>query len=135
MGGPHGNWFNDLNAIPAAPKVSTISFRGSSRVDSVAVTLSNGQTFAHGGNGGSQVSLALASKEFWVSAKICQGSKNNNTRIFSILATTSTGRTLTTGKETGDCATYNAPAGWQIVGYMGRSGDEVDRLAFIYAPQ
>ncbi|CZS94769.1 probable endonuclease/exonuclease/phosphatase family protein [Rhynchosporium agropyri] len=134
-GGPHGNWFNDLDALPAKPKTSVITFRGSNRVDSVGLTLTNGQTLVHGGSGGSAVTLYLASNEFWVSAKLCQAQQNGSTRIFYILATTSTGRTVTTGKTTADCVTYSAPAGWQIVGYNGQDGDEVDQLAFIYAPQ
>ena len=124
-----------MNSIPAAPKASTITFRGGSRLDSVALTLSNGQSFSHGGTGGTLVSLTLASDEFWVSSKICQGTKNDKLRIFSILATTSTARTLAAGVATADCVTYTAPTGWQIVGYLGRDGDEIDRLAFIYAPR
>ncbi|KAL2069528.1 hypothetical protein VTL71DRAFT_14207 [Oculimacula yallundae] len=134
-GGPHGTWFNDLDALPAKPKTSVITFRGSNRVDSVGLTLTNGQTFAHGGNGGNVASLTLASNEFWTSAKLCQAQKDKRTRIFYILATTSTGRTISTGKTTSDCVTYSAPAGWQIVGYNGQVGDEVDQLALIYAPQ
>ncbi|KAH8601419.1 endonuclease exonuclease phosphatase family protein [Bisporella sp. PMI_857] len=134
-GGPHGDWFNDLNALPTAPKPSVITFRGASRLDSVAVTLTNGQTFTHGGTGGTAVSLTLASTEYWTSAQLCQGVKDGRTRNFYILATTSTGRTLTAGTSTSDCATFTAPSGWQIVGYLGRDGDEMDRLAFIYAPK
>jgi len=135
LGGAYGTWFNDLNAIPAKPKASTITFRGASRLDSVALTLSSGQTFSHGGTGGTQASLTLAANEYWTSANICQGTKSGKGRIFYILATTSTGRTLASGTATSDCATYTAPTGWQIVGYMGRDGDEIDRLAFIYAPK
>ncbi|KAG4439694.1 hypothetical protein IFR05_004831 [Cadophora sp. M221] len=135
FGGPHGNWFNDLPSLPAAPKASVLTFRGNARVDSVGLTLSSGQTIAHGGTGGNLSTLTLASNEFWVSAKLCQGQKDGWTRIFYILATTSTGRTLASGTTTSDCTTYSAPAGWQIVGYNGQSGDEVDQLALIYAPQ
>jgi hypothetical protein len=35
-------------------------------------------------------------------------------------------RTLSGGSETLDCATFNAPAGWQIIGFHGRSDDELD---------
>jgi len=81
------------------------------------------------------VSLTLASNEFWVSAKVCQSTRNGNLRLFYIQATTSTARTLAAGTATSECITYTAPTGWQIVGYMGRDGDEIDRLAFIYAPR
>jgi hypothetical protein len=30
------------------------------------------------------------------------------------------------------CVTRTAPAGWQLTGFHGRSGAEVDKLGFIY---
>lgn len=133
-GGPHGTWFNDIESIPSSPKTSIITFRGASRLDSVALTLTSGTTFTHGGTGGTQASLTLSSTEYWTSAKLCQGKYNDETRNFYILATTSTGRTLSAGTATSDCSTFTAPEGWQIVGYLGQDGDEMDQLAFIYAP-
>ncbi|KAH7109980.1 endonuclease/exonuclease/phosphatase family protein [Dactylonectria macrodidyma] len=134
-GGPHGTWFNDLSSLPTSPKTSVITFRGASRLDSVALTLTSGTTLTHGGTGGTKVSLTLGSSEYWTSAKLCQGEYSGKTRNFYILATTSSGRTLSSGTETSDCSTFTAPDGWQIVGYMGQDGDEMDQLAFIYAPQ
>lgn len=132
-GGPHGSWFNDLESLPATPKASVLSFRGGSRLDSVGLTLTSGTTLTHGGTGGTAASLTLGSSEYWVTAKLCQGQKSGQTRNFYILATTSLGRTLAAGTSTGDCATFSAPSGWQIVGFMGQDGDEMDQLAFIYA--
>lgn len=134
-GGPHGTWFNDLPSIPTSPKASVLTFRGGARLDSVGITLTNGQTFTHGGTGGTQVSMTLGSSEYWTSAILCQGTKSGETRNFYIQATTSTGRTLSAGSATSDCSTFTAPSGWQIVGYLGQDGDEMDQLAFIYAPQ
>jgi hypothetical protein len=134
-GGPHGTWFNDIASLPSSPKASVLTFRGGSRLDSVALTLTSGAVFTHGGTGGTAASLALASNEYWTSAKLCQGQYNSQTRNFYILATTSTGRTLASGTATSDCATFRAPSGWQIVGYLGQDGDKMDQLAFIYAPQ
>jgi len=132
-----GNWFNDAPALTSIskPKASVLTFRGGSRLDSVGVTLTNGASFVHGGDGGNEVSLSLTTSEYWVSAQLCRGQKNDKTRNFYIRATTSAGRTLEAGVATSDCKTLTAPAGWQIVGFLGQSGDEVDQLAFIYAPQ
>ncbi|KAG9233190.1 endonuclease/Exonuclease/phosphatase [Amylocarpus encephaloides] len=134
FGGPHGTWFNDLDSLPTASRASVISFRGGSRVDSVGVTLTSGETFAHGGNGGTTSSLTLATGEYWTQTTLCQGQKDGWTRIFSILATTSTGRTLASGTTTNDCVAYTAPTGWAIVGYLGQDGDGVDQLGLLYAP-
>ena len=134
-GGPHGDWFNDIESIPSSPKVSILTFRGAARLDSVAVTLNDGTVFTHGGTGGTEYSLTLGSSEYWVSAELCEGQKSGETRNFYILATTSTGNTLAAGTRTSDCAKFTAPTGWQIVGFLGQDGDEIDQLAFIYAPQ
>ncbi|KAI1422075.1 endonuclease/Exonuclease/phosphatase [Xylaria sp. FL1777] len=136
-GGAYGTWFSDVPAVSAktAPKVSVLTFRGASRLDSVAITLGDGTTFTHGGTGGTAATLTLGSGERWVGAQLCQGQKSGMTRNFYIKATTSAGRELEAGTATSDCATFAAPDGWAIVGFLGQDGDEMDQLAFVYARQ
>ncbi|KXJ88715.1 endonuclease/exonuclease/phosphatase [Microdochium bolleyi] len=137
-GGPHGDWFNDAPVLAARttkPKASVLTFNGASRLDSVSIQLADGTVLSHGGSGGSPSSLTLGASEYWTAATLCQAQRNGNTRNFYIKATTSTGRTVQAGTTTGDCGTFTAPAGWQIVGFLGRKGDEMDQLGFIYAPQ
>ncbi|KAI1652265.1 mannose-binding lectin [Daldinia loculata] len=136
-GGPHGTWFSDVTLLSGktSPKVSTLTFRGASRLDSVGLTLADGTTFTHGGDGGDTASLTLNANERWTSAQLCQGQKSDQTRNFYIKATTSAGRTLEAGTSTSACSTFTAPDGWGIVGFLGQSGDEIDQLAFVYAPQ
>ncbi|KAK0634384.1 Endonuclease/exonuclease/phosphatase [Bombardia bombarda] len=112
-GGPHGTYW----------------------LDGVGLTLADGTSFSHGGTGGTAATLALGAAEYWVGAQLCQGQKSGETRNFYIRATTSAGRTLAAGTATEDCATFAAPAGWHIAGYVGQGGDEVDQLAFVYAPR
>ncbi|KAI0010105.1 mannose-binding lectin [Xylariaceae sp. FL0662B] len=137
LGGPHGAWFSDVPSLAekTSPKASVLTFRGADRLDSVGVALTDGTTFTHGGDGGDAASLTLEDDESWTSAKLCQGQKSDQTRNFYIQATTSTGRTLEAGTATSDCATFTAPEGWGIVGFVGQDGDEIDQLAFVYAPQ
>ncbi|KAI0539220.1 endonuclease/Exonuclease/phosphatase [Xylaria digitata] len=136
-GGAEGAWFSDVPALSAktAPKASVLTFRGASRLDSVAITLGDGTKFTHGGTGGTASTLTLGSCESWVTAQVCQGQKSGKTRNFYIKATTSTGRTLEAGTTTSDCTTFTAPDGWAIVGFLGQDGDEMDQLAFVYAPK
>lgn len=136
-GGPHGTWFSDVATLSAktSPKVASLNFRGNKRLDSVGVTLSDGTILVHGGTGGTGATLTLNSGEYWTEATLCQGSYSDETRNFYILATTSTGRTLTAGTATTDCASFSAPPGWAIVGFIGQDGDEIDQLAFVYGPQ
>jgi hypothetical protein len=137
FGGDAGSWFSDVPALAGItrPKAATLIFRGASRLDSVGLTLADGTSFKHGGTGGTEVTLTLGASEFWTEAQLCRGQKSGETRNFYIRAATSLGRTLTAGTATADCATFSAPAGWQIVGFVGQDGDEIDQLAFVYAPQ
>ncbi|MEV4054325.1 jacalin-like lectin [Amycolatopsis sp. NPDC049688] len=131
-GGPHGDYFTDVATLPAAARVRTFSLRSGSRVDQVGVTLENGTALTHGGTGGTPASLTLGSGEYITTATLCQGKYNTTTRIFSARFTTNLGRSLAGGTTTADCVTRTAPAGWQIAGFHGRAGDEVDKLGVVY---
>ena len=133
-GGPHGDWFNDLPDMPSSPKASVLTFRGGNRLDSVAIKLTDGTSFSHGGTGGTEVSLTLGSDEHWIKTELCTGEYEEHTRNFYIKATTSAGNTLEAGTSTGSCTTYTADDRFAVVGFMGQDGDEMDQLALIYAP-
>jgi len=132
FGGPHGDYFNDIDSVPAGARATTVSLRAGSRVDQMGLTLSNGTTLAHGGTGGTASSLTLGSGEYVTSAQLCQGVKDDHTRIFYAKFSTNLGRSLAGGTTTSDCVTRTAPSGWQIAGFHGRTGDEVDKIGFIY---
>ncbi|MFJ9097162.1 jacalin-like lectin [Streptomyces sp. NPDC102405] len=131
-GGPHGDYYNDINSVPAGARATTLALRAGSRIDQLSLTLSNGTTLAHGGTGGTASSLTLGSGEYVTTANLCQAEKDGHTRIFYAKFTTNLGRSLTGGTTTSDCVTRTAPAGWQIAGFHGRGGDEVDKIGFIY---
>ncbi|PWI13122.1 endonuclease [Streptomyces sp. Act143] len=132
FGGPHGDYFTDIDSVPAGARATTVGVRAGSRVDQLSLTLANGTTLAHGGTGGTAASLALGSGEYVTTAQLCQGEKDGHTRIFYAKFTTNLGRTLAGGTTTSDCVTRTAPSGWQIAGLHGRAGDEVDKIGFIY---
>jgi hypothetical protein len=131
-GGPHGDYYTDIDGVPAGAQAASISLRAGSRVDQISETLTNGTTFAHGGTGGTASTLALASGEYVTSAYLCEGSYQNHTRIFYAKFTTNLARTLVGGTTTSNCVTRTAPDGWQIAGFHGRSGDAVDKIGFIF---
>ncbi len=134
FGGPHGAAFNDADDLPAAVSPRILTLRGGARLDGVALTHDDGTALSHGGTGGTATSLTLAPGEHLTSVTLTQGQHNGRTRLFSASFTTDTGRTLTTGTPTPDAATFTAPAGWQIIGFTGRAGDEIDKLGLLYAP-
>ncbi|KPI24744.1 Jacalin-related lectin [Actinobacteria bacterium OV320] len=134
LGGPHGTAYNDADDLPATPAPRTLTLRGGARLDAVALTHDGGTTLTHGGTGGTATSLTLAAGEHLTSVKLTQGQKDGRTRIFSAAFTTDRSRTLSSGTATTDGTTFTAPSGWQIVGFTGRGGDEVDKLGVLYAP-
>ncbi|MEU1936897.1 jacalin-like lectin [Streptomyces coeruleorubidus] len=134
FGGPHGTAFNDADDLPATPAPRTLTLRGATRLDAVSLTHDGGTTLTHGGTGGTAASLTLAPGEHLTSVKLTQGQKDGRTRIFSASFTTDKNRTLSVGTATSDAKTFTAPAGWQIVGFTGRAGGEIDKLGVIYAP-
>ncbi|MFE1883464.1 jacalin-like lectin [Streptomyces diastatochromogenes] len=134
FGGPHGTAFNDADDLPATPAPRTLTLRGDARLDAVSLTHDSGATLTHGGTGGTATSLTLASGEHLTSVKLTEGQKDGRTRIFSATFGTDKGHTLSAGTATTDTVTFTAPSGWQIVGFTGRSGDEIDKLGVLYAP-
>ncbi|POM78119.1 Hypothetical protein PHPALM_4394, partial [Phytophthora palmivora] len=61
------------------------------------------------------------------------GEKGGHTRIFYLKFTTSAGNTLAGGSTTDSSATATAPAGYQLSGFFGRDGDEIDLLGAVWA--
>ncbi|MGW3562975.1 jacalin-like lectin [Streptomyces sp. NPDC000941] len=134
FGGPGGTAFNDADDLPATLALPrTLTLRGASRLDAVSLTLDGGTTLTHGGPGGTPASLTLAPAEHLTSVTLTQGTKDGRTRLFSAAFTTDSGRRLAAGTPTTDAVTYTAPAGWQITGFTGRAGDEMDKLGVVYA--
>ncbi|XVV00659.1 jacalin-like lectin [Actinosynnema sp. CA-248983] len=131
FGGPHGTPFTDVATVPLAQRVTGVGIRTGSRVDQVSLSYA-GTSFTHGGSGGTAQHLALAAGEHLKSVTLHSAQRDGHTRIFRVGFTTNTGRTLTGGTETASSVTYTAPAGWQIAGFHGRSGAEVDSLGVIY---
>ncbi|NUP22673.1 MAG: endonuclease [Streptomyces sp.] len=134
FGGPHGTAFNDADDLPATPAPRTLTLRGGSRLDALSLIHDGGTTLTHGGTGGTATSLTLASGEHLTAVKLTQGQKDGRTRLFSASFTTDKGRTVSSGTATSDTKTFTAPPGRQIVGFTGRSGDELDKLGVLYAP-
>ncbi|MPY62031.1 jacalin-like lectin [Streptomyces spongiae] len=134
FGGPHGTAFNDADDLPSTVSPRTLTLRGGSRLDAVSLSHGDGTVLSHGGTGGTATSLTLASGEHLTSVKLTQGQKDGRTRLFSAAFTTDKGRSLSSGTATSDAKTFTAPSGWQIAGFTGRAGDEIDKLGVLYAP-
>jgi hypothetical protein len=124
FGGPHGSYFNDIDAVS---RPVSVGLRAGSRVDQVSLG-----ALSHGGTGGTAKSLALGSGEYVTSVNLCRGKYSSQTRIFSTKFTTNRGNSIAGGTTTADCVTFTAPANTYISGFHGRAGAEVDKLGVIY---
>ncbi|MCG8922997.1 jacalin-like lectin [Lentzea sp. CC55] len=131
-GGPHGTAFTDVPSVPLGQRVTKVGLRSGSRVDQVGLTFADGTAFSHGGSGGTVQELALAEGEHLKSVTLHSGQRDGRTRIFRAAFTTSAGRTLAGGGTTSASTTYTAPDGWQIAGFHGRAGSEVDSLGVVF---
>ncbi|MDQ1094097.1 hypothetical protein QE400_003510 [Xanthomonas sacchari] len=132
FGGPHGTPFNDIAKGAEQRTIASVTLRGASRLDGIALGLDNGSTLAHGGSGGDPVTLRLGSNERLTSATLSVGQYNGHTRLFSLSLRTNQGRSLSAGTPTAETYTLTAPSGWHIAGFTGRDGDEIDKLGAIY---
>ena len=132
-GGEYGTWFNDLDTLAkiSNAKVATVTLRGQERLDGIAVSLATVQSLTHGGTGGSASTLTLGSGETLTGATLCQGEKGGKTRIFYAQLRTSTGKSVSAGTKTNTCVEMTAASGYSFIGFLGRSGDEFDKLGFI----
>lgn len=143
-GGPHGTPFSDVTGILSntVPKITTITIRGANRLDAVSITsrTTSGTTVtsSRGGSGGTASTLTLGTSERITSTVACSAQYNGRTRVFYFKVTTNQGRSIEAGKTTNSCVTNNVPSdagspgAWGLVGFWGRSGTEIDRLAPIW---
>lgn len=133
IGGPHGNFYNDLFALEANqyPRMQQVSLRAGSRVDNIAFHYSNGLTLQHGGSGGTLQTLSLSADEYISEVEACQDKHNNRTRVFYVRIKTNTHRVLAGGSYRGFCETFVAPTGMDFIGAYGRAGAELDKLGLI----
>jgi len=134
FGGSGGDAYNDLAVVPnPTTSIRQITVRGAARIDRVSFVYDNGATVSHGGAGGSDKTITLSAGEYPVSANLCTG-VHNTLRIFYLAITTSLGHSVANGVTTNTCATFTAPAGGKITGFLGRSGDELDQMGLITRP-
>ncbi|KAH7106167.1 Endonuclease/exonuclease/phosphatase [Auriculariales sp. MPI-PUGE-AT-0066] len=128
VGGPHGTMFNDLTG----GRMTSLTVRGADRLDGFSY-VAGGTVVTHGGSGGSPVTLNVTEDPI-VSLQLCTGIKDSTTRVFYLLATTATGKTVQGGTATKDCVTMSAPAGdWALAGFHGRSTDGIYRLGPVWS--
>ncbi|RLN38136.1 hypothetical protein BBO99_00008753 [Phytophthora kernoviae] len=134
FGGPHGNQFSDQAAATSGQTIGSITVRGAKRVDGLTLEVvgPTAATFIHGGTGGTDNTLKLGAGEHITSMEVHWGQRNGHTRIFFLNFGTSAGNSVAVGSQTAEKATITAPEGYQLGGFFGRDGDEIDLLGVVW---
>uniref|UniRef100_M4BZ32 Jacalin-type lectin domain-containing protein n=1 Tax=Hyaloperonospora arabidopsidis (strain Emoy2) TaxID=559515 RepID=M4BZ32_HYAAE len=131
----NGTEFSDQATVVAGQTIGSITIRANKRVDSVSLEVLSPSvvTFIHGGCGGMDHVLKLGEREQITSMEVHWGEKNGGKRIFYLSFGTSAGNTISAGSKTPDMQTVTAPEGFQLGGFFGRCGDEIDMLGAIWS--
>ena len=130
-GGDKGMPFDDERDIAELASIQTLMLRSGARIDCLAFELNDGSRLEHGGRGGSESSLNLETDELIQSVEIYTQKKSGSARVFYLNFITNYGRSFEGGKPEGQYHRFDVPDGWQIVGFHGRSGKELDQVGFI----
>ncbi|GMF22927.1 unnamed protein product [Phytophthora lilii] len=134
FGGPHGTEFSDQYLATSGQTIKSITIRAGDRVDGLTLEVSapTAQIFTHGGTGGTDNTLTLHAGEYITSMEAHWGQKNGHTRIFYLSFGTSAGNTVSGGTQTDESGSVSAPTGYQLGGFFGRDGDEIDLLGVVW---
>ncbi|POM66402.1 Hypothetical protein PHPALM_17741, partial [Phytophthora palmivora] len=133
--GPHGAQFSDQLAVTSGMTVSSVTIRAGERVDGLTVQVSapKEMTFTHGGTGGKENTLALGPGEYITSLEAYVGKKGGHTRIYYLRLGTSAGKQVSGGTQTEEKYILVAPKGYQLGGFFGRYGDEIDLIGAVWS--
>ncbi|KUG01416.1 hypothetical protein AM587_10008850 [Phytophthora nicotianae] len=137
FGGPHGDPFTDAALIKSGQKVLSINLRAGERVDAVILTIvkpfGGERTLYHGGDGGDMKNpLTLTEGEYITVMEAHAGDHDGSTRVKYIKFTTNKGNFIEGGTRTDKNGTDTAKEGYQLGGFVGRSGDELDLVSAIW---
>ncbi|KAL3664673.1 hypothetical protein V7S43_010422 [Phytophthora oleae] len=139
FGGPHGKKYSDVDLVSAGQTVTSITINAADRVDAVALDVvspeGNPSTFYHGGNGGDKNTLTLAEGEYITGMEAHWGKYYRKTRVMYIEFITSAGNIIFGGtpqENTDKKGTANAPEGYQLGGFMGFAGNELDSVGAVW---
>ncbi|GMF18149.1 unnamed protein product [Phytophthora lilii] len=134
FGGPHGTEFSDQPSVSADQVIGSLTLHVGERCHGLELQISGPtpKSFAHGGSGGTYNTLTLGPGEYITSMEAYTAKHKGHTRIFHLRFGTSGGNSVSGGETTDFKHTATAPEGFQLGGFYGRDGDELDMLGVIW---
>ncbi|KAG2844908.1 hypothetical protein PC113_g18307 [Phytophthora cactorum] len=135
FGGPHGDQFSDQSSVKSGQKVKSLTLHIGNRCHGLELQIAEpvAASFAHGGEGGNYKTLTLREDEYITSMEAHWGKKDDRTRIFYLSFGTNFGITVSGGTKTDTKNSVSAPVGYQLGGFFGRDGDEIDLIGVVWS--
>ncbi|KAG6623027.1 uncharacterized protein IUM83_12377 [Phytophthora cinnamomi] len=131
-----GTEFTDVTFTTPREIVHSITIRSGVDVNGVGIDASPNRgprvnTF-HGGNIGTPKTLTLNSGERFNCLEAHWGTYHDHTRIMYIKITTTSGRVLEGGTRTAKTGKICAPTGFQLGGFIGYAGVELNEVGVVW---
>ena len=134
LGGSGGDYFDDLEHLALTARLSALKLRCGDRVDAITSCYADGSSLTHGGSGGEEKVLQLRDDEYIRQVHIGAGRFRGRVTVHYLKFITSHGHVLEGGKSSGKNLEFVADTGRHVVGFRGRSGQELDKIGPIFAP-
>ncbi|KAF4042810.1 Jacalin-like lectin domain [Phytophthora infestans] len=138
FGGTGNDAYEYRDAVEPGEVVRGVTIHTGKRVNDIGIIHQNlaGEpvTFFASGKGGDPHTLMLGPDEHITSIEAHTGEKDGRKRISFIKFTTNKGNSVSGGTPTNDIGKESAPEeGYQVGGFFGKRGDEIDSVAAIWA--
>ncbi|KAE9059342.1 hypothetical protein PF007_g30991 [Phytophthora fragariae] len=135
-GGPHGSEFSDMYFVSPGQVVKSITIRTGERVNGVGINfvdpLGKPHIVYHGSYRGDNNTLTLRKDEYVTSIEAHWGEYHSHTRVRFIEFKTSAGNTISGGTRATKIGKESAIEGYQVGGFFGTDGEELDSVGVIW---
>ncbi|KAG6592627.1 uncharacterized protein IUM83_12526 [Phytophthora cinnamomi] len=135
-GGPHGDAYSDMDKANPGQKVNSITIRTGERVNGVGINFvgPDGTPYDlyHGGGGGDGNTLTLGEGEYVTGIEAHWGEYHSHTRVRFIQFTTNKNHSISGGTRATKIGADHAEPGYQLGGFFGTDGVELDSVGAIW---
>lgn len=128
FGGPHGKKYDDKALVSPGQVVKAITIRTGERVNGVGIEIEGQEPLYHGGGGGDSNTLTMGEGENVTGIEAHWGECHSHTRVRFIRFTTNANHTISGGTRATKIGIESAPANFQLGGFFGTSGKELDSV-------
>ncbi|GMF33619.1 unnamed protein product [Phytophthora fragariaefolia] len=136
FGGTHGEKYSDLSMVKSGQIVKAVRIRTDEHVNGVGIIAADVKgdptVWYHGGDDRGSETLTFGRGEYVIGIEAHWGKCHSHTCISYIKLTTNGNITLEGGTKTTKVGTDSAPEGYQLGGFQGTTGKELDSVGAIW---